>query len=687
MNNRSTITDDMGQGKASPSDLSWLAVLFRHGFVLLWVPLCLTTARAAPYGGPRADGQYAKRDISRVPPVKLPELTVDPRKTAVTVMPSDQFGDSTSDVPAPPARQSSTRFSQPLGGCQTAHPHGRKSRLLQQYRDQIGMRNDQQSVEPDVEGTSAIPLDFRPWWHDAVISAADESIPMHRVGVEELIIDALRYSQRVRALSELPLVRETAILEAQADFDAHAFMESKFLGASDPVGNDLTTGGPTRYRDRNWTYVAGLRQKTVQGGLFELSQRIGHQNTNSIFFNPNNQGTAQLSLSYTQPLMNGAGEAYNTSIVLLAQIDTAMAWDQLATLLQQHLLDVAKAYWRLYFQRAVFQQKVRHYSRAKTILGELEGRQEVDALRSQILLARAAVTARNAERIRARAEIRNSEATIRALVNAPSIGIGNVAQLMPTETPARGAFEIGMREALLTALENRPEIDEAVKQVWAAGVRANLSKQDLLPQLDFVMETYVSGLQGGSQIGDALVDQVGVGEPGYSVGLQLDLPIGNRAARARHQRRCIELRQLISQFKETVESLMTEVEIAVRELRTTNREMESTFWSMLAAAEEVNYLDERWQLLPGDDRSASFLLEDLLDAQKRLATEEYLFAEAQSSYTVALINQKRASGTLLQYEQIEAHRVCHQGVPQIIVKKQGTQETYSEPIYEDVKGE
>ena len=36
---------------------------------------------------------------------------------------------------------------------------------------------------------------------------------------------------------------------------------------------------------------------------------------------------------------------------------------------------------------------------------------------------------------------------------------------------------------------------------------------------------------------------------------------------------------------------------------------------MIAAQIDVDYLQRRWELLPGEDRAASFLLEDLIDSQ------------------------------------------------------------------------
>ena len=63
-------------------------------------------------------------------------------------------------------------------------------------------------------------------------------------------------------------------------FDWVAFTESKFIDTSDPVGSLLTTGGPGRYRDHNWTSNSGVRRRAYSGGRFEISQQLGYQDNN-----------------------------------------------------------------------------------------------------------------------------------------------------------------------------------------------------------------------------------------------------------------------------------------------------------------------------------------------------------------------------------------------------------------------
>ncbi len=194
-------------------------------------------------------------------------------------------------------------------------------------------------------------------------------------------------------------------------------------------------------------------------------------------------------------------------------------------------------------------------------------------------------------------------------------------------------------------------------------------KNRILPVLNWFLETYVSGLNGNSDVGRSLGDQFSAGEPSYTIGLRFEVPIGNRAAQARFRRRRLEARQLFERFRSTVEDLMAEVEVAVREVRSTNREMHGHYRSMVANQSETDYQRQRWQLLPGEDRAASFLLQDLLDSQDRLANQEFAFVEAQLAYMVSMRTLNRVMGTLLDYEQVSIGQASDCGIPQLILDK------------------
>lgn len=505
------------------------------------------------------------------------------------------------------------------------------------------------------------------WWENPIRDTVLNPATTIPISLESLITSALEHSAQIQVYKELPLIRETAIMEADASFDWTSFVESRWNDINEPVGNLLTTN-EDRFSDHNLNTSVGARRKNTLGGQFEVSQRFGQQNTNSQFFIPHNQATTRLTLGYTQPLLRGAGKVYNTSLTVLAAIEKGVADEELSNQLQNHLLEVARAYWGLYLERGNLLQRRRLYERAQAIYDALSQRAHIDALKSQIVRARSAVTSRRADILRAEMAVKNSESRIRALVNDPSLGTFDSVELLPQDRPFDQYMEIDIPSSVEQAIQNRPEINQAMQQVKASGVRFNMSKNELLPTLNLILETYTAGLRGNSNINNAFTDQFG-GEPSYSVGLQYEFPLWNRAAQARYQRRRLELRQMEAQFRTTLETLKLEVEVASREVSTTYREVDANFRAMDAARAEVEYLQDRWQLLPGDDRSASLLLEDLLDAQERLTAAEYQFLDTQLSYSLAQMSYKKAIGSLLVTENITADRYCDCYLPSIDLRR------------------
>lgn len=530
---------------------------------------------------------------------------------------------------------------------------------------------------PEPSGPSQTPADATgeqqklsaAWWTGEVSTPIHSPEQYLGVSLDSLLIGALQHSAQIRIISEQPLIRENGIVEAEAGFDWVRFLDTRWDDTSDPVSTTLQTGSSNRYRNNQWSLKGGVRRRISSGGSLEVAQQFGFQNTNSVFFVPNDQGTSRLSLRYTQPFLRGRGAAYNRSLIVLAQLDTTIARDEFSRQLQSHLLDVSEAYWTLYLERAGLLQKQRLFDRAGEVLTELERRRELDAFESQILKARAAVKTRGSDLVRSRAAVLNTERKIRLLVNDPSLDGENPPELVPLEHPPQSHLSIETPDVFQTAIRHRPEIDMALQKVRAAGVKMQVSKNELLPELNLILETYVAGLRGRTDIPNAYLDQFRTGEPGYGVGLQYEVPVHNRAARARYQQRRLELRQMRSEFELALETIRYEVEVALRDLNASYEEMNSRYEAILAAEAEMQQLADRWRFLPGDDRSGSLLLEDLLESQQRVNDAEFRFLHAQLNYSLSQMTIKQAMGTLLEDEQIDIQRICASDGPMLAPAK------------------
>ncbi|MCA9125480.1 MAG: TolC family protein [Planctomycetales bacterium] len=491
---------------------------------------------------------------------------------------------------------------------------------------------------------AAIPTDFVPWWEPIALRPTQTSTMF--IELNGLLESALDHSPFVRSIAAQPMVNDTIMVEEGAAFDWTRFFEASYSDANDPVGSDLTTGNADdRFKDKNYRSGTGVRRTNSYGGQVEIAQRYGTQRNNSRFLNPNPQATARLELNYTHPIMRGSGQAYNRSRIVLADIARNLSRDEFAEQVQEHLLQVTIAYWDLYRTRTRYIQRQALLRAAELIHDKLIGREQVDSLHRQVLRAKAAVARRKSEIARAATEIENTEAQLRVLVNSPSLV--QTDELTPLVVPFTSAVSLSVPDCLTTALANRRDVSQAIRNIQSTSVRLGIARNDMLPKLDLLLSSYVAGLDSGYKTFSAWNRQFIDGRPGFSVGILWELPSGNRAARARQQRQEWEWRKSTSQFANTVETSMTEVEIAAREVVTTFQEMLGKYQAMLAASTETAFLSDRYELLPGISDSAPLLLEDLLDAQERQSDEEAAYVEAQVNYSISLVRLRQAMGTLL----------------------------------------
>ncbi len=502
-----------------------------------------------------------------------------------------------------------------------------------------------ESVEPQ-ESKKIEPLDC--WWQSEVPTALRPSDKKWTIQLDDLLVMALQHSDLVQSMRLEPLIQQTEIAVATAAFDPAAFVESKWNDLNDPVGNTLTTGGPTRYKDKNVENSAGIRQKNRLGGRVEAAQELNLRDTNSVFFIPKNQANTRMVLSYTQPLLRGGGRCYNEGFIVLAQIDTDIARRQLQQRLQDHLLDVADAYWTLYLERARYVQQLHALERTVSIQEELEARAEIDVVRSQILRARGSVAQRRAAVKRAEVGVRNQEAVVWSLTNAPDLVNRKTTEILPTNGPDCRPLPITSEGSVVEALNRRPEVAVVFEKIHAAQTRLGIAEHELLPTLNLVMQTYVHGLTGDYDVGSSLSRQFDTGAPSYSVGLSFLMPYGNAAAKANLTKRQLEMSQLAHELNATLKRVTVEVENALRDVDAAQASIAGNKESLDAAAAELDYLLDRWRMLPGEDRLASLLLDEALGALDRLVAAESAYAQSQVDYALSITRYKRAAGMLLQ---------------------------------------
>ena len=560
--------------------------------------------------------------------------------------------------------------------------------LIGTFESEVQKISTQPKRFPTTPAPERIPGAFAPWWLRGQANSIGNKTHRQDVTLEDLYLRAIRHSSQIRVFGDLPVIRETGIQEARGAFDTTAFLQTQFERINDPVGNTLTTGGAARFKQDEWSIEAGLKKKFVTGAEVSLTQKLGQLKNNSIYFSPNPQSTAKLELSITQPLLKGAGTGYNRAVIEIARVDSEVAMAEFIRQTESHLQEIARTYWTLYAARVTYLQRLQLLEETGKLADEVKARAKIDAQSSQLFRAQSAVASRKADLIRAEAAIRNAQDRLRALTSDPGLSRGADVELIPRDRLVLTGEMVNAQQAAQTALNTRPEINQAFNQLRAANIRERMSKNELLPELNLLLKGSLGALDNGD-FGSAYGREYTTGGPGFTVGVLFSIPLEKNEARARYERRRLEVRQQVDQIKTTVDSVLLEVKISVREVGTAYREALAKYAAVTAYAEDIATLEARRSVQPFMDPAVAAVLgaeatkaaslsqtsdyiDRMLDAQDRRARAEEEFIQSAAEYQVALVNLQRAKGKLLSYEGIHVVRGRdEQNLPLLYLEKGG----------------
>ncbi|MEM7010190.1 MAG: TolC family protein [Verrucomicrobiota bacterium] len=534
--------------------------------------------------------------------------------------------------------------------------------LLENYESQVSQIMEPESPSEIRDELEPIPSEFDAEWSSAIQESLRKDDQKLHFDLAQVYVNALKHSNMVKVLSDGPLIRETAVLEANAEFDWRAFGIGSYTGKNEPTSSTLTTGFTGRLDEDTGEVDFGIRKKIKTGAEVSLSNKLTTLESNSEFLDPNPQTSSQLVLRILQPLGRGGGYQYNLATLKIAHLESEMATAEQVNGLESFLLEVNRAYWGVYLARAAYLQKVALVEETEALVNRIEKRGEIDAEATTSALARAksSLVERKTSLIRSETAVRNAEEQLRALVNDPEQPIGGGGEIIPASQPVVtepiGSFE----ETALVALGRRSEIVQGVAQVRSAGLRLDMAKNERKPLLNLFGELRYSGDDGGRDLGGALSDQYDQGA-GWLVGMNFEQSLEKNLQEGRYTRRQYEFRREVARVHELVNDVIVDATTTHREVLTSYRAMQGRYQTVLANRAELKQLKDR--LDAGEvDGSIGQQLQLILDSLERsqLAEEEFLIAVV--AYNAALASVERAKGTFLEIHDFEIERGPSEGV-------------------------
>lgn len=450
-----------------------------------------------------------------------------------------------------------------------------------------------------------------------------------------------------------PAIAEAQVVAAQAAFDATLFSNLDWTNQDQPrtvtrQGNQ--TFGVNSDQRTTITNATGIRRTLASGGQFTLQQDInyGDVNTDGQGQSPNPAVELAWTLRFDQPLLRGFGADVTSAQV---RINRNAERDQIAALkrdLIRTATDTERTYWQLVQAVQDLQVLQRLYERGVTVRDQVLERRNIDAGPAQISDARARVETRRANVIRAQNALRAASDSLKVLINDPEAPIGSEVLLLPVDRPVDAPVSFSLVDALTTAVQNRPELQQAILSIDNTSIRQEVADNARLPRLDIRFQTRIAGQQ--NDLGEAYEDASDGAFIDYLIGLQFEQPIGNRQAEASYRQRRHERKQATIAYANAVQTVFQEVKRTLRLIVTNHQLIEQTRVSRYAETENLRAFEIEKQILRGSDVQT---LDLEFRRQESLAQAERDEIQALADFNIAVAQFYAAMGTALERNNVE----------------------------------
>ncbi|MDP9016752.1 MAG: TolC family protein [Candidatus Eremiobacteraeota bacterium] len=462
------------------------------------------------------------------------------------------------------------------------------------------------------------------------------------------------------------------ITAAQGAYDVRFNIEPSYSHSVTPPQNAFFAGpgfGPI-VNDQN-TLNAGLSGITPGGQQYRVDASGGRTLNNGTINTFNPTYPTALSFRLSQPLLRGRATNEASRQVQLATLNSQTSNAAALSSASQIVAAVNDTYWDLVAawrnvaiqQEGLHQAKLQSQSNARLVAQGVNAPIEVVQSNTQVNVFQDDVfsAVQNVERL---------QNQLKSLIVAnPADPIWN-ANLVPTSPVLELPPEPNLADVVAQAIAGRPELSQLHAAEAAADVNVAYAKDQLKPQVNLEMGYTTSGFAGqvvppsaNSPLGPGpqppppaylvggsgqSVQNLANGKfPSYSAGINVQLPLGNRTAKANYaiaqeQARETQVNQI---------ALLQRITFESRNALQTYRSARSRLMAARAAREaaEQVYASETRRFRAG--ASTTFLV---LQRQVDLANNRGRELQAQTDLNKAVVELERVTGAILKDNNVDA---------------------------------
>lgn len=462
-----------------------------------------------------------------------------------------------------------------------------------------------------------------------------------KLPLREVCQRAVANNLNVKVSGYQPAIDETRVTEAEARFDPVFFVSPSF------TANRNTQFRFAGERSDVWSLEIGLKQNLYTGGQIKASFAPSQAYSYPGSFSAGSAWQNQATIELTQPLLRDFGLDVNRARIVINKNNQRISVLEFRKDLEEALRNIEEVYWRLVqAQRNVsIQQEL--LSRTMQTAEILNKRFPQDVTMEQIAQALQSIKQRKQDRLDALQRVADLSDQLKNLMNDPEFPVTAPIVILPADNLLEKPVQFDFSDLVSSGVVNRFEVGQQQLRIENAKTAANVAVNNLLPQLNFV------GSIGLQRVGPDAFGEGGAFDNNqnlnWKVGLDFELPIGNREAEAIYRRADLQLMQAITSYKQLVDQVSTEVSVAHRGV--------ATSWEKIGLAREARFAaEERLKSIETRERANEPLTPDFVDrklrAQEGLAQAEQSEVETIADYNIAISRLESAKGTLLRYNNI-----------------------------------
>ncbi|HJU91845.1 MAG TPA: TolC family protein, partial [Pyrinomonadaceae bacterium] len=486
-------------------------------------------------------------------------------------------------------------------------------------------------------------------------------------------------------------IAEFDLLGAQGVYDPRITTAAFYERVESPISSFLSAGQDGSITQSDYTGSARFEgQSPFLGGNYRFNFSSVRLTTNNQFTALNPQYPTALTFSYTQPLWRGLKTDNSRRQIEIARKNLSLTDAQFRQRAIDTITNVQRAYWDLVFALRSLKVQRDAVDVARTQLNHNKRLVEQGQLAPIDIVATEAQISTYEQRVFAAIEeVSRVENNLKNLIAENQNAAIWSESLMPVDPPDLAVPQVSLPDALKTAMENRPELQQSNVLREINQIDQRYFKDQTKPAIDLVGTYGLTGLAGsfGSGVNpfvssNLLVrDRVnelselarlpllpeipaqtlppdlfgGFGQSvqnlltnrysNFKVGVQISLPLRNRTAEANLGRSLVEGERIATQREQLEQNIQVDVRNALQAMRSSEARLQAAVATR--EANEQQFASEQRKLDAG--QSTVFLV---LERQTALTEARALELKAQTDLNKAIADLQRATGNALRVNSI-----------------------------------